>query len=270
VSEALAAVNDWFAAIPFTGAIGLEVQALGPEARCLLPWQPAFLAGDGTARLCEGLITAAIDQAGSLAVWSAVGEGVPHATICLGVSFFRPATPAPLQLDARLLHAGPTLAQTEVVVRQGGHAIARAGIDYAIGRFPGGGRPGAAVLPAGGPRHIMPAASDFSTALALQPDGHDTTLPFAGWLIGSRDPVALHGGVLAAAAVASARRAVGDGMTLFDVSIDYLRAGLAEPARLHAHAVSRTRSTARAEVDARQHDGSRLVSRLRARFITSG
>jgi acyl-coenzyme A thioesterase PaaI-like protein len=268
VTEAHAAVDDWFAAIPFTGAIGLAVEAIGgPVSRCHLPFQPAFRAGDGPDRLCEGLITGAIDQAASLAVWSAVGTGVPHATICLGVSFLRPAALAPLRLETRALVAGPTLAQTEVTVWQADRLVARAGVDYAIGRFPGGGRPGAAVALAGGPRHALPAAADFAGALGLSRDGHDAALPFAGWLIGSREPVALHGGALAAAAVITARRALGDGMRLFDISMDYLRAGLPEPALMHAHAMSRTRATARAEVDARQHDGARQVSRLRARFV---
>lgn len=268
MSEASLAVDDWFAAIPFTGAIGLAVESLGgPVSRCRLPFQPVFRAGDGPERLCEGLITGAIDQAASLAVWSAVGTGVPHATICLGVSFLRPAALAPLRLETRALAAGPALAQTEVTVWQEDVAIARAGVDYAIGRFPGGGRPGTALAIAGGPRHALPAASDFAGALGLGPEGHDADLPFAGWLIGSREPLALHGGALAAAAVITARRAAGDGMRLFDVSMDYLRAGLPEPGRLHAHAISRTRATARAEVDVRQHDGARQVSRLRARFV---
>jgi acyl-coenzyme A thioesterase PaaI-like protein len=262
---------EWFTSIPFTAAIGLTAPEIGAQVSCCrLPDHPGFLAGDGPARLCEGLITAAIDQAGSLAVWSAMGLAVPHATICLGVSFLAPARPAALLFEVRMLAVGETLAQTEVRVLQDGQAIARACVDYAIGRFPGAGRPGAAVLPvADSGHHAMPAAADFGAALGLQAQADDATaLPFADWLIGSRDPVALHGGVLAAAAIATARRAAGPGLQLFDISVDYLRAGLPQATAFRPNAVSRTRSTALVEVDGVQDGGSRHVGRTRARFIT--
>jgi acyl-coenzyme A thioesterase PaaI-like protein len=95
---------------------------------------------------------------------------------------------------------------------------------------------------------------------------------FAANLVGSRDPVALHGGVLAAAGIATARSALGPdaGLRPIDFSIDYLRSGLPQPTQLRPRLVSRTRKTALVEVDVLQDDGARLVARVRTRFYDAG
>jgi acyl-coenzyme A thioesterase PaaI-like protein len=265
--------TDRLRGIPFIRALGLRAVKVGPEtSRCLLPAAPALAARGGGETICPGVIAAAVDQAGSMAVWSAFGLALPHATICLGLSFFTPARLGDLVFETRLLAANDTLGQTEVLVLQDGRPVARGRVDFALGSYPGAAGPsvtqplddparidGAAIAPLGG--------DDFAAALGLQPGNGGLHLPFAANLVGSRDPVALHGGVLAAASIASAEVAVGpEGeLRLIDFSIDYLRSGLPRMSQLRPKVVSRTRRTALVEI-AVQQDADRLVTRARARF----
>lgn len=268
-----AEATDRLQGIPFIRALGLRAVKVGPEtSRCLLPTTPALAARAGLDETCPGVIAAAVDQAGSMAVWSAFGLALPHATICLGLSFFTPARLGDLVFETRLLAANDTLGQTDVLVLQDGRPVARGRVDFALGSYPGAAGP-SETQPLDDPARldgmaIAALAGDaFGPALGLHPGDAGQHLPFAATLVGSRDPVALHGGVLAAASILGAEAAVGpkDGLRLIDFSIDYLRSGLPQASRIVPQLVSRTRRTALADIEVRQGD-DRLVTRARARF----
>lgn len=256
--------------IPFIRALGLRAVKVGPEvSRCLLPAAPALAARGGSDAVCPGVIAAAVDQAGSMAVWSAFGLAMPHATICLGLSFFAPARLGELIFETRLLAANETLGQTDVLVLQDGRPVARGRVDFALGSYPGAAGP-SVTQPLDDPATIDGAVigglagDEFAAALGL---AGSRQLPFAPHLVGSRDPVALHGGVLAGASIVAASAALDPeaDLRLIDFSIDYLRSGLPQPSQVRAQAVSRTRRTALVDVAIAQ-DYDRLVTRARARF----
>jgi acyl-coenzyme A thioesterase PaaI-like protein len=275
----VASANARLQGIPFVRAIGMTATAFGGgAARSVIAFRGAFADQAGDDRFCEGIIAAVADQAGSMAVWSDLGLALPHATVSLSMSFLAPARGASLAFDARLLARDDGLGQTVVsVVQPDGKQVARGAIDYALGSYPGAAspsttRPIADAAKVDGNTIATIDGADVNAALGFAPaDTHDRHLPFNVNLAGSRDPLALHGGVIAAAGVACARAALAPigGLRIIQLTVDYLRSGLPVPTDLRARVVSRTRRTALVEVDVLQDNGTRLVARVRARLHSS-
>ncbi|MCW1381491.1 PaaI family thioesterase [Novosphingobium sp. KCTC 2891] len=271
-----AAATERLQGIPFARAIGMTATRCGGgTARSTVPFRGAFAIQPGDDRFCEGIIAAVADQAGSVAIWSRLGLAFPHATVSLSLTFLAPARGACLAFDAALLADAGGLGQTSVtVVQPDGREVARGSVDFALGSYPGDAgasttRPIADPAKVGEQIIEELEAADVYAGLGLEPLGEtDHRLPYRVNLAGSRDPLALHGGAIAAAGAASARAALAppDGWRIIQLSVDYLRSGLPEPADLHARIVSRTRRTALVEVDVRQASGTRLVARMRVRF----
>lgn len=245
------------------------------SARSTIPFREAFASRAGDDRFCEGIIAAVTDQAGSAAVWAHLGFAFPHATVSLSLTFLGPARGSHLAFDAQLLSDAGGLGQTAVSVLQpDGREVARGSVDFALGSYPGDAgasttRPIADPAKVGEQVIAALGGIDVTAGLGMVPlDTGDHRLPFRVDLVGSRDPVALHGGAIAAAGVACARAALApdDGLRIIQLSVDYLRSGLPQPADLHARVISRTRRTALVEVDVLQDGGTRLVARVRARF----
>jgi acyl-coenzyme A thioesterase PaaI-like protein len=262
--------------IPFVRALGMSALGLGPgAARSIVPHCSAVARQAGERGFCEGVVAAAADQAGSVAVWSQLGLAFPHATVSLGLSFLRAAIGDRLELEARLLTIGGGLGQVAVDVTQAdGQTVAHGSLDFALGSYPGDAgvsttRPVPDPSKLGDHTIHAFAGDHIAAALGLQvADASGRRLPFQVNLVGSRDPVALHGGAIAAASVACARSAldVGGGSRLIQLTVDYLRSGLPQSTVFRPRIVSRTRRTALVEVDALQDKGARLIARSRVRF----
>jgi len=262
--------------IPFVRALGMTALSLGAgAARSTVPRRSAVARQAGESGFCEGVVAAAADQAGSIAVWSESGLAFPHATVSLSLSFLCAAIGDRLELDARLLTMSGGLGQAAVNVTQAdGQAVAHGSVDFALGSYPGDAgvsttRPVPDPSKLGDHMIHAFAGDHIAAALGLQvADASDRRLPFQVNLVGSRDPVALHGGAIAAASVACARAApeTGGGFRLIQLTVDYLRSGLPQATVFRPRVVSRTRRTALVEVDALQDEGARHIARSRLRF----
>lgn len=264
--------------IPFIRGIGLRALPLGPggEALTALDLRPVLAAGDRPDLFSDGLVAAAVDQAASVAIWADRGLAFPHATVTLDITFLRPSSGPVLTLSARLTAIAGGLGHTLVEVRGGDGALtATAMVNFAMGVYPGdAGQSETSAVP--DPSRLngeaIPdlAGADFDTALGLTDAGAGTlALPFGPERVGSRDPVALHGGVIVGGLAAAARAGIpaDRGLRLSHLSLDYLRSGLARQTLFQAAPVAETRKTATLRLEARQDDGERLVASGTARFF---
>lgn len=262
--------------IPFMRAIGMGARGLDSGAALTTLGEAAALApGPGEAGFCEGMVAAALDQAGSAAIWAGHGLQLPHATVTLSMMFLAPGEGDELVFDGRLIAIHGGLGHTLVTVRRpDGVIVAEGLVNYAIGSYPGDSGP-SGVLPPADPAQVngKPVAAlegdCAEAALGLLAErGGAHRLPFRTNLLGSRDPLALHGGVIAAASVACAKaqRPEGSAFRLSHLTVDYLRAGLPQATEFRPHVLSKTRKTLLVEVDAFQEDGRRHIASASARF----
>lgn len=84
-----------------THALGFRYEALDGEAVTLrAPYRDDLVGDPGAGVLAGGLVTAMLDHVGGLAVWVALGEFRPIATLDLRVDYMRAAEPG-LDLLAR-------------------------------------------------------------------------------------------------------------------------------------------------------------------------
>ena len=103
IADDLDAAQRFADAIPHGREIGLRVEAIAPgRARFLLPWRELLIGNPETGVPHGGAITTLIDTASGCAVFSALPEIVPIATLDLRVDYLRQAAPRePLRADCR-------------------------------------------------------------------------------------------------------------------------------------------------------------------------
>lgn len=272
------AASRRLANIPFIRAIGLKALPLAPsgEAVTTLDLRPVLALPGRPDLFSDGLVAAAVDQAASVAIWADRGLAFPHATVTLDITFLHPSPGPALTLAARLTGISGGLGHTLVEVRGGDGALtATAMVNFAMGVYPGdAGQSETSAVPDPSRLNGEPipdlAGADFDAALGLTADEAGAlSLPFGPQRVGSRDPVALHGGVIVGGLAAAARaRAPADrGLRLSHLSLDYLRSGLARQTRFQAASIAGTRKTSTLRLEARQDDGERLVATGTARFF---
>ncbi len=77
-----------------THALGFVYEGVeGDRVRLRTPWRPDLVGDPDTDVFAGGLVTAMLDHVGGLAVWTALGEYRPIATLDLRVDYMRPARP---------------------------------------------------------------------------------------------------------------------------------------------------------------------------------
>lgn len=77
-----------------THALGFEFDRLeGDRVRIRVPWREDLVGDPDTGVLAGGLVTALLDHVGGLAVWIALDQFEPIATLDLRVDYMRPAEP---------------------------------------------------------------------------------------------------------------------------------------------------------------------------------
>ncbi len=85
-------VKRFSANIPHNRALGIQVlEVAGGEARFELPYDPKLVGNADTGVLHGGAITALLDGTSGAAVFSALEELVPIATLDLRIDYLRPA-----------------------------------------------------------------------------------------------------------------------------------------------------------------------------------
>lgn len=266
--------------IPFVRVLGMRAllaAAPGEAGRLVSALAPRPFLLDAKGALANGAIAAVIDQAGSVAIWGREGLSLPHATVSLSITFMD-STSEEVVFDSRIVSLGHGLGHTLVEARTaGGRPIAQAMVNYALGAYPGssggGGRPKDREGGLADNTDIPPlGGASFLEALGVRPptDGAGLQMPFSLSLVGSRDPVALHGGAIAAGLISAADLQAQDrGLRLSHLSVDYLRSGLAQETRFAASVISESRKTLCVQVDALQEGGARRVATATARYFSS-
>lgn len=80
--------------IPYMKAIGAIWQGRDPDGVNLkLPYRDDLIGDPHTRIIAGGVVTALLDHGCGLAVWDAIGEFKPIATMDLRIDYMRPATP---------------------------------------------------------------------------------------------------------------------------------------------------------------------------------
>ncbi|MBW3617327.1 MAG: PaaI family thioesterase [Proteobacteria bacterium] len=100
------------AASPYARALGAELGEVERGVALLrLPYQEAFIGDPSTGVIAGGVVTALLDQTCGYAVWSALDQFAPIATLDLRIDYMRPARPRePLQARAECYKLGRAIA----------------------------------------------------------------------------------------------------------------------------------------------------------------
>lgn len=95
-----------------TGALGFVFDGLHDgEPRIRAPWREDLVGDPDTAVFASGLVTTLLDHIGGLAVWTAMDQFQPIATLDLRVDYMRAARPRQdLLAQARCFRLTPTIA----------------------------------------------------------------------------------------------------------------------------------------------------------------
>lgn len=94
LDERTALVSRFFGHVPHNVALGTTIDALRPgEAELRLPWKPELVGDPTRGVLHGGAITALLDATAGAAVFMALREPVPIATLDLRIDYLRAAIP---------------------------------------------------------------------------------------------------------------------------------------------------------------------------------
>lgn len=268
--------------VPLPRALGVRWGGLwpapageGPVARLHLPCRPALCTPDGAIDL--RVVAAVLDQSGAPACYAARASSGITATLALQLDFdVAPEPGRAITVDARCLATdGASALVTGAARHEGGPVLARLSGRYVVGLGPG--RASSSEDPPErraeqSARHAdaqAPAAASFDALLGLRGEADAPVLDFQPWQVGSVALPALHGGVVAAGLMSAAAAAVpadARGLKLTQLSLQYLRAGLAETTHLRAACVQAGRRAVHVSAAATQQGGTRQVATMQALF----
>lgn len=266
--------------IPFVRVLGMRAllaAAPGEAGRLVSALAPQPFLLDAQGAIANGALAAVIDQAGSVAIWGREGLSLPHATVSLSITFMDQAFEEVI-FDSRIASLGHGLGHTLVEARTAsGKPLAQAMVNYALGAYPGSSGGGARPKDREGGlaenTDIPPlGGASFLEALKVRPSPEmgGLQMPFSLSLVGSRDPVALHGGAIAAGLISAADLHVeGASLRLSHLTVDYLRSGLSQETNFAPTVISQSRKTLCVRVDALQDGGARRVATATARYFSS-
>ena len=133
--------------VPHVRALGMEIVALTRgEALFTLPYDPKLVGNPDTGVLHGGAITALLDGASGAAVFAALTESVPIATLDLRIDYLRPAEVGrPVMARATCYKMTKNVAFTRAVAY---HDDPENPIAHSVGTFMISTRPGAGAGPA--------------------------------------------------------------------------------------------------------------------------
>lgn len=265
---ALEDVEERLCRIPFMQGMAFSMQTFSDGAACadLLP-RPNLLDDEG-ARIDEGAVLAAFDQIGSVAIWSRFGLYHPHATLSLSIGIFELSSAgSSIRFSAEISTVVGSLCHTllHAVDSQTGRSIAQGRSTFVLGSYPRG-LPQAAGL-AGPAFKRTPHAGCFSRDIGLKRADGASQIEFLPHLIGSVDPPALHGGVIAAGAFHAARPVhSASHQRLSSFTIEYLKAALDKTVIFSSEREQSGRRSSVCRVMGWQDNFTRLISTSTMRF----
>lgn len=114
------ALTGLVAAMPFAAALGVELEAAGPEEVVgVLDWAPERCTAGGV--MHGGALMTLADSVGALCAFLGLPEGATTATTGSSTNLFRAVTEGRVTATARPLHRGRTsvVVQTDLVDAQG-------------------------------------------------------------------------------------------------------------------------------------------------------
>lgn len=280
------ALTRWLHTIPFARAAGIRAEAVEPGGVITAVDAASWLSDPGQgASISRAAIAALLDQAASAAFIGTAGPWQPHATISLTVSFAREAAGRFITFHGRVAAQSGGLAHTVTEVRDaGGAVLAEALAVFVTGRYPGNAQAQQAERVEDSSRigdtPIPPLqGGSFQEACGLARTGDGAAiLPFCANLAGSRAPLAVHGGVVAASLIMTAQSELAaagepDGLHLAHVSVEFLRAAQPQATCFTATRLAQSRAALACVIDAQQENQggpARHVARAQARFFRGG
>lgn len=105
----------FFENAPFSRLLGLQVKAMDEGfARLEVPFKPELIGNHERNILHGGVLLAAADTAGGLAVWTKAGPEARIFTIDLRLDFLHAAPPERLIVEARVIRAGSKVGVAEI------------------------------------------------------------------------------------------------------------------------------------------------------------
>lgn len=229
---------------------------------------PAARADGRENQVDERALVAVADHCMGVAIYAALDQKAPLATVDLKFERIRPLADGDVFLRATAFVTGSQLAFVSAWVDHGdsavpiGHISAR----FIIGAWPGG---GASEFPPALKNEIDMAGIDNFAGFAGLPAGASASSRFAlaplERTVGARAVPAFHGGVVAGAlmtaATTMAHEMRGSDIIRVNSAFDYLRVALATaPLDVHAECVSSGRKTMRIKATAHQGEAQRPVA----------
>ena len=262
--------------VPFPHAAGARFSGTRErEVELRLPYARLVRAPGGAA-VDERAIMAILDHACGAAMYAALAEPVPIATLDLRVAFQRPVPDgADILVAARTAHIAGMSAfvEAQACAAGGGPVLATASGAFMVGAHPGGATGSDMPDPWQPARPIeigdLSQLDSFEEFLCLARHGRHVRMEFADHLIGAVSLPALHGGAVAALLATAAADLAGTerATRLVAMTIQYLRAGRAETLTANAEWEKRGARSSVVAVVARQSHGAREVARAQCTFV---
>ncbi len=264
--------------VPFPHAAGARFSGTRErEVELRLSYARLVRAPGGVA-VDERAIMAMLDHACGAAMYAALAEPVPIATLDLRVAFQRPVPEgADILVAARTTHiAGMTaFVEASACAAGGGPALVTASGAFMVGAHPGGATGSDMPDPWQSARQIdigdLSQLDSFEEFLCLARHGRYVRMEFSDRLIGAVSLPALHGGAVAALLATAAADLAGTerATRLVAITIQYLRAGRAETLTANAEWEKRGARSSVVAAVARQSHGAREVARAQCTFMAA-
>ena len=262
--------------VPFPHAAGARFSGTRErEVELRLPYARLVRAPGGAA-VDERAIMAILDHACGAAMYAALAEPVPIATLDLRVAFQRPVPEgADILVAARTTHIAGMSAfvEAQACAAGGGPVLATASGAFMVGAHPGGATGSDMPDPWQPARPIeigdLSQLDSFEEFLCLARHGRHVRMEFADHLIGAVSLPAVHGGAVAALLATAAADLAGTerATRLVAMTMQYLRAGRAETLTANAEWDKRGARSSVVAVVARQSHGAREVARAQCTFV---
>ena len=231
-------------------------------------------------------ITALLDHACGVAVYTTLAEAAPTATLDLRVAFPQAAAAGEdVVCEASIAHADAALAVVNATVRgaQSGRLVATGSGCFIVGAHPGQGpgkkladpwhstSPASAQAAAAGAADFASFAQFLGVRNLAEPSGGAVELVFQPHLVGAVSLPALHGGATAAALASAAHACMAasgkPAPRLASISIQYQRAGQAKTLTARARIEKQGGRTSNLSICATQDDGARVVATAQCVFL---
>ena len=273
--------------VPYTRAAG--TQYVGVKDGVISLRQPfrGAVADAASGAIDQRAITALLDHACGVAVYTTLAEAAPTATLDLRVAFPQAAAAGEdVVCEASIAHADAALAVVNATVRgaQSGRLVATGSGCFIVGAHPGQGpgkkladpwhstSPAIAHAAAAGAANFASFAQFLGVRNLPEPSGGAVELVFQPHLVGAVSLPALHGGATAAALASAAHAGMAasgkPAARLASISIQYQRAGQAKTLTARARIEKQGGRTSNLSIRATQDDGARVVATAQCVFLT--